>query len=103
MAMDMVELVTLVDKDLVMDLVQGQVDLEETQDYRVQLVLEVEIHLVIMAVEIVWEQLALEMVTLRVTVVVVFLDKELLLEVTQDQVVLGLVVPQVITLNNNSY
>jgi len=103
MAMDIVELVTLVDKDLVMDLDQDQVDLEEIQDHRVPLVLEVEMHLVIMAMEIVWEQLALETVTLRVMVVVVFLDKELLLEVAQDQVVLELVVPQVITINNNSY
>lgn len=75
--MDMVVLVILEDQDLVLDLevdlVQNQVDLEEAQQRLVQLVLEVEAHQVVMAVETIWE-LALEVEMLQV------------LEVAQDQV-----------------
>jgi hypothetical protein len=106
----MAVLVMLVDQDLVLDQVadlgRDQVDLVETMEHQVQLVLVVEIIRVVMEVQIMQdqlvlgamqEQLVLEVPVPQVMAAVALLDKELVLEAARDQVVLDPVAHLVLT------
>lgn len=103
---DLVDSAALVDQDLVSgpvaDLVRGRVDSVATQERLARLVLEVEMLLAVTVAETAREVLALEVATLRDMAAAVFLDKELVLEVAQDQVVSVLAVHLVMIIVNNT-